>query len=112
MILMKTSVQGLSRFRFELMRKEKLFCYLMVAAAIIDFALCALPLASAYSGGSESYTIVIHGYNLIEFSAWGVIPLLAPLIVPVLLFGHQSKPTQELSLATLFCVTWCAMFTA
>lgn len=84
------------------MRKEKLFCCLMVAAAIIAFALCVLPLTSVYSGGSESYTIVIHGYNLIEFSAWGMIPLLAPLIIPVLLFGHQQKAVQELFLMVLF----------
>lgn len=84
------------------MCKEKLFRYLIVAAAVIAFALCALPLVSADSGETERYTIVVHGYNLIEFSALGVVSLLAPLIVPALLFGHQRKAVQELSLVVLF----------
>lgn len=60
-----------------------------------------LPVMSAYSGGVESCTLVIHGYNLLEFSALGCVPMLAPLLIPVILFDHQSKATQEVELMLL-----------
>ena len=37
-----------------------------------------------------------------EFSPWGVIPLMAPLLVLLILFGKQSKSAKEAELLLLF----------
>lgn len=39
-----------------------------------------------------------------EFSALAVIPIIAPLFVIVILFGHQSNPAQEIELLCLTAV--------
>ena len=73
-----------------------------VLSGVAVFALCALPLISAYCGGGESCTLVIRGYNLMEFSGWGAVPMLAPLLVPAILFGNQPKAAREAELVLLF----------
>lgn len=69
--------------------------------AILSFLLCLVPVVSVYLGGTESGTFVIRGFNLMEFSAWGVVPVIAPLLIPVILLGHQSKAAQEIELMAL-----------
>ena len=53
---------------------------------LIAVALCALPIMSMQLSGGESGKIVIYGYDLIEFSAWGCLPLLTPMLLPVIQF--------------------------
>lgn len=77
------------------------FKILIIAASIAASATCMFPIMSAYSGGTESCTLIIRGFNIMEFSAWGVIPMIAPLLIPVILLGHQSKAAQELELILL-----------
>lgn len=69
---------------------KKKFAYIMIIVSVAAFAVCVLPLISADSGGSERCIIVVRGHNLVEFSAWGCISLLAPLIVPCILLGKPS----------------------
>ncbi len=80
---------------------KPLFKYTLIAASIAASAMSALPLLSVYSGGTESGTFIIRGFNLMEFCAWGVVPMIAPLLISVILFGHQSKAAQEIKLITL-----------
>lgn len=80
---------------------KKKAAYIMIIVSVAAFAICALPLISADSGGSERFTIVIRGYNLVEFSAWGCVPILAPLIVPCILLGGQARAAQEAELIVL-----------
>ena len=81
---------------------KRTFKVIMIIACIAATALCALPVLSVNLGGSESCTLYVRGYNLIEFSAWGCIPLFASLLITVVLLGHLTKPTKELVLLTLF----------
>ena len=81
--------------------ERPLFKVLLIIASIAASATCMLPIMSAYSGGTESCTLVIRGFNLMEFSAGGVIPMIAPLLIPAILLGHQSKAAQELELILL-----------
>lgn len=37
-----------------------------------------------------------------EFSAWSCVPLLAPLVVPMILFSSQTKAIKEIALLVLF----------
>ena len=69
---------------------------------LIAVALCALPIMSMQLSGGESGKIVIYGYDLMEFSAWGCLPLLTPLLLTVILFGTQTRIAQEIELSVLF----------
>lgn len=74
----------------------------LVLASIAAAAMSALPVMSVHLSDGESCTLFVRGYNLTEFSAWGCIPLLAPLFIPMILIGHQPKAAKELMLIALF----------
>ena len=83
---------------------------LILNAVIIFIALAAtlsfcLPMVSTYLSDGEACTMVIRGYNLMEFSALGCVPLFAALLIPVIVFGCQGKATKETELLLLFVVT-------
>lgn len=62
---------------------------------------CLLPIISVDSGGLESCTLYVRGYNLLEFSALGSITLLSPIAVLLIIAGYQHKSTKELVLIVL-----------
>lgn len=80
---------------------KDIFKIIIVVASIGATATCALPLMSVYSGGMESCTLFVNGYNLMSFSAWGCVPMLATLLIPFILFGKQSGKVQEAELLFL-----------
>ena len=49
----------------------------------------------------EAYKAVIEGINFIEFSALSVVILIAPFLVPTILYGCQSRQAKELELILL-----------
>ena len=77
---------------------------LLIAASIVFSALCVFPIMSVYSGGTESCTLYVRGFNLMEFSAWGVIPVFATFLIPIIALGHQSREMKEILFLTLFTV--------
>ena len=79
------------------LHKTLIFC-----ASIATTALCALPLMSTYLSGEESCTMFIRGYNLMEFSALGCVPLFAPLFILAVLLGSQTKAAKETMMLFLF----------
>ena len=80
------------------------FKYLLIIASIAASAMCVLPLMSVYSGGTESCTLIVRGFNLMEFSAWGVIPLIAPLVITIIVLGRQTRIVKETEILILFMV--------
>lgn len=83
---------------------RRYFKVIMILASVAVTIMSILPVMSIYLSGGESCTLYVRGFNLMEFSAWGCIPLFAPLLIPVILFGHQSKAAQEAELMLLFGV--------
>ena len=57
---------------------------------------------SVRTGGIEWGILTVRGYNLMEFSVWGCVPIFAVLLAPVILFGSQSNDWKELELIFLF----------
>lgn len=45
--------------------------------------------------------MILKGYNFTEFSAPSIVILIAPLLVPAILYGCQSKQAKELELILL-----------
>jgi len=64
---------------------------LCLAAAAIS----VMPIMSAETGNTEYGTLVIRGYNLMEYSALGCVPLLTFILIPILLFGRQSTASKH-----------------
>lgn len=75
---------------------------IILVAGLTAVALSAVPVMGMRLSGGEWGEITIHGYNLMEFSALACLPLLTPLLLPVILFGNQSKAAQEAELLFLF----------
>ena len=64
----------------------------------------ALPIMSAYSGGSESCMLMVRGFNLVEFSPWGILPVSSIILVLGILFSCQSKAAKNAELLLLLAV--------
>ena len=75
--------------------------YTVTILSLISIALCFFPILSAKITTGEAYTSVIYGYNLLEFSPTGIVILIAPILVPMIMFGCQAKATKELILEIL-----------
>lgn len=84
--------------------KQRLPNSLLTVACIAVSIMHILPIMSTYLSDGESCTLTVRGYNLMEFSALAVIPMIAPLFTLVILFGHQSKSAQEIELLFLTAV--------
>ena len=64
----------------------------------------ALPIMSAYSGGGESGMLMVRGFNLVEFSVWGILPISTVMLVLTILFSCQSKSAKNAELLLLLTV--------
>ena len=83
---------------------QRLLNSLLTVACISVSIMHILPVMSTYLSDGESCTLMVRGYNLMEFSALAVIPMIAPLFIIVILLGHQSKSAQEIELISLAAV--------
>ena len=64
----------------------------------------ALPIMSAYSGGGESGMLMVRGFNLVEFSVWGILPISTVMLVLTILFSCQSKAAKNAELLLLLTI--------
>lgn len=83
---------------------RRLLNSLLSIACIAVSIMHILPVMSTYLSDGESCTLMVRGYNPMEFSALAVIPMMAPIFIIVILFGHQSKSAQEIELLFLAAV--------
>ena len=81
---------------------KKKYKIILVLISIAATAICVLPVMSVYLSDGESGTIFVRGYNLMEFSALGCVPLFAPLFIPAITLGSQTKAAKEMELLILF----------
>lgn len=61
----------------------------------------ALPIMSAYCAGGESCMLMVRGFNLVEFSPWGILPVFTVMLVLTILFSCQSKAAKNAELLLL-----------
>ena len=82
--------------------RKKIFKALATAFAVLSFASLALPLYDTYIGGTAvSAQITIRGLNLAEFSPWGGIIVLSPLLSAGAMY---SKLTNNAKTLLLFAI--------
>lgn len=84
---------------------RKYFKIIIFALSVGVLMLNVLPFMSTYANGSEHGTIIVRGYNLIEFSALGCVPLFAILLIPAILFSSHSNELQNIELTLLIIVS-------
>lgn len=73
--------------------------FMMLILALM--ALNMLPIFSIHCGGSESCTLMVRGYNLLEFSSWAAIPVFTVMLVLAILFSFQKKAAKNTELVLL-----------
>ena len=72
---------------------------MMLSLAFV--ALNAFPIFSVHCGGSESCTLMVRGYNLLEFSFWAALPVFTVVIILGILFSFQKKSAKNVELLLL-----------
>ncbi len=72
---------------------------MMLSLAFV--ALNTMPIFSTFCGGSESCTLMVRGYNLLEFSAWAALPIFTVVIILGILFSVQKKSAKNAELLLL-----------
>ena len=68
----------------------------MMMLTLATVALNTLPILSVHCGGSESCTLMVRGYNLLEFSSWAAIPVFSTILVLSILFNLQKKSAKNI----------------
>ena len=84
-------------------------------AVVAMIALNAMPIMSVSCLDGEACELMVRGYNLMEFSAWGTIPIFTAVFVLAILFSCQSKAAKQAELLLLLAVNcvcyircvWC-----
>lgn len=71
---------------------------------VMMIGLNALPIMSVHSGGSEICTLIVHGYNLVEFSSLGIVASTSLLITAGIFFSCQSRSVKYAELLLLLVV--------
>lgn len=73
----------------------------MLFAVAAMIALNAMPIMSVSCLDGEACELMVRGYNLMEFSPWGTIPIFTAVFVLAILFSCQSKATKQAELLLL-----------
>ena len=73
----------------------------MLFAVVAMVALNAMPIMSVSCMDREACELMVRGYNLMEFSPWGTIPIFTALFVIAILFSCQSKAAKQAELLLL-----------
>ena len=76
--------------------------YTVPVLSMISILLCFFPILNTKITTGEAYTSVIRVYNLLEFGAFGIVVLIAPVLVSVITYGCQSEAVKELLLEILW----------
>ena len=71
-------------------------------AILITAILCFVPMMSVRCEDGESATFLIRLYNLMEFSPWGIVPLMAMVLIPMIIFSIRNNDTKAVMMILLF----------
>lgn len=86
---------------------KKWFKRIITGLSVGAFALLLLPVFKVSVDGTE---YVVRGINLTEFSAWGFIVLIIPLIILELLYSHIAVPQKTVGIIALQCVNLVGVY--
>ena len=70
-------------------------------AILITAILCFFPMMSVRCEDGESATFFIRLYNLMEFSPWGIVPLMAMFLIPMIIFSIRNNDSKAVMMILL-----------
>jgi uncharacterized membrane protein len=88
---------------------KKIVKYSGIAFALLSLLSLSLPVFSTRITDGEACGLVVKGYNLVEFSPWGGIVLLAPLVLLGLMLSKLKNTTKTVGLIILFALNGVAL---
>ena len=91
------------------MRFEKAMKAVGVFSALLAMAALFGPIYSTYIVDVESCNMIVKGYNLVEFSPWGSVVLLAPLVLVALMLSKLKPAVKTVGTLVLFMLTGVAL---
>lgn len=88
---------------------KRIFRFLCAVLALLSLASLSLPIYSTYITDGEACDMVIKGYNLVEFSPWGGVVLLAPLVLLGLMLSKLKSSVKTIGLLGLLLLNSVAL---
>ena len=70
-------------------------------SALVTVILCFFPLMSVRCEDGESATFFIRLYNLMEFSPWGLVPLMSMILIPMIIFSIRNNDMKAVMMILL-----------
>ena len=86
-------------------KNAKLLRVLTMVLSMAQFILNALPFLRNYAGSTVTCDLVIHGYNFMEFSPWGAMLIISPVLIPLVLTSESVDTAKEIILIILLAGT-------
>ena len=86
-------------------QNAKLLRILTIVLSMALFILNALPFLSNYVGSTVTSDLVIRGYNFMEFSPWGAVLIISPVLIPLVLTSESVATVKEIILIILLVGT-------
>ena len=91
------------------MRLEKVTKAVGVFSALLAMVALFGPIYNTYIAEGEACNIIVKGYNLVEFSPWGSVVLLAPLVLVALMLSKLNPAVKTVGALGLFLLTGVAL---
>lgn len=87
----------------------KIIKHIATALAILSMGALSLPIFSTHVADGVALDLVIRGYNLVEFSPWGVIVLLTPPAMLGLMLSKLNNTVKTIGLLGLILLDGAAL---
>lgn len=78
---------------------KKIYKWSAIVLSVAGYLTLLLPLAKVTE--RDGCTMIIRGFNMVEFSPWGSIVLSVPLIIIAILFSHMEKTHKTIGLISV-----------
>ena len=81
--------------------ERSMFIFLPLLLTLV----CFFPIVSGTSTNGETATFVIRGYDLLNFSPWSAITLMAPILLLLIIFADAEYHTKEILMLALIIIS-------
>ena len=88
---------------------EKILKLIGVFSALLATATLFGPVYSTYLADGEAGNVIVKGYNLVEFSSWGSVVLLVPLLLIGLMLGKLHPAVNTIGVLGLLLLNGVAL---
>lgn len=91
------------------MHINKILRFMSIVLALFSLASLSLPIYSTNITDGEACNLIVKGYNLVEFSPWGGVVILAPVALLGLMLSKLNDTIKMVGLLGLFTFNGVAL---